>query len=45
VFEVVSGLFRVLDEGYIHQQQLDTLYQQGELLAKAINAFRRTLRP
>ena len=44
VFEVVSGLFRALDEGYLNQQQLDSLYQQGELLAKAINAFRRTLK-
>lgn len=44
-FEVVSGLFRAFDETYINQQQLDTLYAQGELLAKAINAFRRTLKP
>lgn len=44
VFEVVSGLYRALDEEYINQQQLDALYAQGEILAKAINAFRRTLR-
>lgn len=45
VFEVVSGLYRAFDEDYINQQQLDALYQQGELLAKSINAFRHTLKP
>jgi four helix bundle protein len=45
LFEVVSGLFRARDEGYINQPQLDILYQQGELWGKAINAFRRTLKP
>ena len=45
VFEVVSGGFRALDEGYIDQPALDSLYAEGETLAKAINAFRKTLKP
>jgi len=45
VYEVVSGGFRSLDEGYIEQSALDNLYAEGEALAKAINAFRRTLKP
>ena len=43
-FEVVSGCFRALDEKYIDQATLDTLYAEGEVLAKSINAFRKTLR-
>jgi four helix bundle protein len=45
VFEVVSGGFQALDQNYINQAELDQLYAQGETLAKAINAFRRTLKP
>lgn len=45
VFQVVSGAFRASDEQYIDQQALDRLYAEGETLAKAINAFRRTLKP
>ncbi len=44
VFEVVSGGYRALDEGYIDQPALDALYAEGETLAKSINAFRRTLK-
>jgi len=43
-FEVVAGSYRALDEGYIDQAALDALYTEGEALAKAINAFRRTLK-
>ena len=43
-FEVVAGGFRALDEGYIDQSAIDALYVEGETLAKAINAFRRTLK-
>ncbi|MBI5051957.1 MAG: hypothetical protein HZB17_11935 [Chloroflexi bacterium] len=43
-FEVVSGCFRALDEKYIDQATLDMLYAEGEVLAKSINAFRKTLR-
>jgi four helix bundle protein len=43
-FEVVSGCFRALDEKYIDQTTLDALYAKGEVLAKSINAFRKTLR-
>ncbi len=42
-YEVVAAGFRALDEGYIKQEALSTLYTEGENLAKAINAFRRTL--
>ena len=41
---VVSGGFRALDEGYIDQNRLNELYAEGEMLAKSINAFRRTLK-
>jgi hypothetical protein len=43
-FEVVAGGFRALAEGYIDQSAIDALYTEGETLAKAINAFRRTLK-
>lgn len=43
-FEVVAGGFRAMDEGYLDQPALDALYAEGETLAKAINAFRRTLK-
>lgn len=44
VFEVVSGLFLALDRGYISESQHKQLYEEGEQLAKSINAFRKTLR-
>jgi four helix bundle protein len=42
-FEVVSGGFQALDQNYISPTDLNLLYTEGEALAKAINAFRRTL--
>jgi len=44
LFEVVSGLFLALDRGYIDAKTHKALYDEGEQLAKSINAFRRTLR-
>jgi len=44
VFEVVGGGFLALDRGYITQQEHQMLYDEGERLAKSINAFRKTLR-
>lgn len=44
VFEVVSAGFLALDRGYITPEEHQTLYDEGEQLAKSINAFRRTLR-
>ena len=43
-FEVVSGLFLALDRRYINENQHQQLYEEGEVLAKSINAFRKTLR-
>lgn len=43
-FEVVSGAFQALDRNYISPEDQQKLYQEGEMLAKAINAFRKTLR-
>ena len=43
-FEVVGASFLALDRGYITQEEQKTLYDEGERLAKSINAFRRTLR-
>jgi four helix bundle protein len=43
-FEVVGASFLALDRGYITEQEQQMLYDQGEQLAKSINAFRRTLR-
>jgi four helix bundle protein len=43
VFEVVSGLFLALDRGYIDEVTHRRLYEEGETLAKSINAFRKTL--
>jgi four helix bundle protein len=45
VFEVVSGGFLALDRGYITSEEQQALYDEGEQLAKSINAFRRTLHP
>lgn len=43
-FEVASASFLALDRGYITAQEQQGLYDQGEPLAKGINAFRNTLR-
>ena len=43
-FEVVGGLFLALDRGYINENQHQRLYEEGEVLAKSINAFRKILR-
>ena len=42
-FEVVSGLFLALDRGYIDEPTHRRLYEEGEILGKSINAFRKTL--
>ncbi len=42
-FEVVGASFLALDRGYITQQEQQVLYNEGERLAKAINAFRNSL--
>jgi four helix bundle protein len=42
-FEVVGGSFLALERGYISEQEQKVLYEEGERLAKAINAFRNTL--
>ncbi len=42
-FEVVAGSFLALERGYISEQEHKVLYEEGERLAKAINAFRNTL--
>ena len=43
-FEVVGSSFLALDRGYMTKEEQITLYQDGERLAKSINAFRNTLR-
>ena len=43
-FEVIAAGFLAVDRGYITGQQRPGLYDEGERLAKAINAFRHTLR-
>ncbi len=42
-FEVVAASFLALDRGYITEQEQQVLYDEGERLAKSINAFRNTL--
>ena len=42
-FEVVGASFLSLERGYITEQEQKLLYNEGERLAKAINAFRNTL--
>jgi len=44
-FEVAAASFRALDEKYISEQEQKNLYNEAEILAKRINAFRRTLKP
>ncbi len=43
-FEVVSASFLSLDRSYITDAEQKELYEDGERLAKSLNAFRRTLR-
>jgi four helix bundle protein len=42
-FEVVGGSFLALERGYITEDEHKVLYNEGEPLAKSINAFRNTL--
>lgn len=42
-FEVVGGSFLALERNYISAQEQKEIYNDGERLAKAINAFRNTL--
>jgi four helix bundle protein len=42
-FEVVAGSFLASDQGYISAAEQQELYDEGERLAKSINAFRKTL--
>ena len=41
-FEVVGGSFLALETGYITEDEHRVLYNEGERLAKSINAFRNT---
>jgi len=42
-FEVTAAAFIVQDQGYITEEERRTLYTQSEILAKQINAFRKSL--
>ena len=42
-FEVVGGSFLALERGYITEDEHKVLYNEGERLAKSINAFRNSL--
>jgi four helix bundle protein len=42
-FEVVAGSFLANDRAYITEVERRALYQDGQRLAKSINAFRNTL--
>lgn len=42
-FEVVAGGFLAKDRGYITEAEYGALYENGQRLAKSINAFRNTL--
>ena len=42
-FEVVGASFLALQNRYITKEEQKLLYDEGERLAKAINAFRNTL--
>jgi len=42
-FEVVGASFLALERSYITKREQELLYNGGERLAKAINAFRNTL--
>ncbi len=43
-WEVVAAGFLARDRGYLTEAELKQLYAEVESLAKAINAFRKTLR-
>ena len=43
IFEVISASFIALDRGYIDSNLQEAIYLEGEVLAKSINSFRRTL--
>jgi four helix bundle protein len=43
-FEVVGASYLSLGRGYITQGEQTELYDDGERLAKSVNAFRNTLR-
>lgn len=43
-WEVVAGGFLAQDRAHISEAEVKQLYAEGELLAKSINAFRKTLR-
>lgn len=42
-FEVVAGSFLAVDNGYVTKDEHAELYEDGQKLAKSINAFRGTL--
>jgi four helix bundle protein len=42
-FEVVTCFFLAKKHGYISEQDLENIKQQGELLSKKINSFKNTL--
>lgn len=42
-FEVIAGLFLAKERAYILETEHGSLYEDGERLAKSINAFRNTL--
>ena len=42
-FEVASAAFLARDQGYITENERKSIYDEGERLAKAANAFRSTL--
>lgn len=42
-FEVVAGAFLAKDRAYISEVERSALYEDGQRLAKSINAFRNTL--
>ena len=42
-FEVVGGSFLALERGYISMDEHKVQYDEGERLAKSINAFRNAL--
>lgn len=43
IWEVVAASFLALDQKYITEQEQLELYNEGEHLAKSINAFRNIL--
>lgn len=45
VYEVVSALTVAKEKGLISNDMYKKFYQDGEILAKRIRAFRQTLRP